>query len=797
MIPKAPQTTAGRLRTLSGRGLRRGRRLAGRGLRFGRRLARRALLVGPHALGWVYLAVATGRRERGALRLREWRERAGRGAAFEPPPRPTARPFGRRPRVLLVSPFPLWPADHGGAVRIVNLIRRIAERVDLHLFLFSRAADDGPQARALATDCAGIHFHDWRPARQHDFWGLDAPGPALFRSYAVAERMREIVTAERIDVVQLEYTEMGQYASAVRGLPTRTILTEIDVAFRSRQRRLAAGFHRRYDEDGAFGTSRADCRRLMRFELAATAAVDQVHVMSAADGEFLASYLADGARRLRVVPNGVDTARLQPPPPGTPRQGVLFLGNFQHLPNLDACDHLMAEIWPRVRARRPEARLTVVGAHAPERLRRWDGRDGIEVVGAVPEVLPYYQRYRLLVAPIRAGSGTRLKILEAMACELPVVSTSLGAEGIDARAGEHLLIADSPGQIADAVERLLADDDLRDRLAASGRRLVEAGYDWDASADRLLECYRELLPEPDRFPVEEADARPRGDPEISVIIPTRDGGEPLARTLAAVCGQRCSRSFETICVDSESQPEGRAILDRHPVRVETIARSDFNHGLTRDLGAGLARGEVLVFLNQDATPADDGWLERLTAPLFAGDRRSAAVQGGIREWPDANGRFYWNSSGHRFYFTRETERWLARFGGIGFSTVNAALRREAWAAHPFGAAAIMEDKKWQREVVGAGYKIVDRPDAFVFHTHDYDFGWLVSRCVSEGFGWRALGEPYRLRDLLFDLARPRIYADLARGLARGRIRSVAELLFPWLRPLMLYRGSRFARGIQR
>ena len=785
MIPRAPQTTAGRLRTL-----------AGRGLRLGRRLARRALLVGPHALGWVYLVVATGRRERRARRLRQGRERAGEEAALEPPPRPTARPFGRRPRVLLVSPYPLWPADHGGAVRIVNLIRRISERVDVHLFVFSRAADDGPQAQTLAPYCAGVHFHHWWPARHRDFWGLDAPGPELFRSDAVAERLRAIVAAERIDVVQLEYTEMGQYADAVRGSRTRTILTEIDVTFRSRRRRLAAGFHRRYDEDGAFGTSHADCRRLMRFELAAATAVDQVQVMSAADGEFLASYLADGARRLRVVPNGVDVAQLRPPPAEAARAGVLFLGNFQHLPNLDAIDYLIAEIWPRVRARRPEARLTVVGAHVPERLGRWDGRDGVEIVGAVPEVLSSYQRHRLLVAPIRAGSGTRLKILEAMACELPVVSTSLGAEGIDVRSGEHLLIADAPEQIADAVVRLLADDGLRDRLAAAGRRLVEERYDWEASAELLLECYRELLPEPDRAPAEAAPARAPGDPEISVIIPTLNGGELLDRTLAAVCGQRCARPFETICLDSESRPEDRAILDRHPVRVETIARRDFNHGLSRDFGGRLARGEVLVFLNQDAVPADDGWLERLTAPLFAGDRRRAAVQGGIREVADAEARFYWNSSGHRFYFTRESRRWIARFGGIGFSTVNAALRREVWAAHPFGEAVIMEDKKWQREAVGAGYEIVAQPDAFVFHTHDYDLGWLVRRCVGEGFGWRSLGEPYRLRDMLLDLARPRVYFDLARGLVGGRIRSLAELLFPWLRPLMLYRGSRFVREIR-
>jgi hypothetical protein len=108
----------------------------------------------------------------------------------------------------------------------------------------------------------------------------------------------------------------------------------------------------------------------------------------------------------------------------------------------------------------------------------------------------------------------------------------------------------------------------------------------------------------------------------------------------------------------------------------------------------------------------------------------------------------------------------------------------------------MEDKKWQREVVAAGHGIATAPRAVVHHTHDYGMKSLFRRCESEGFGWRTLGETYSLRDLLFDISRPGIYADLLKGLARGQIRSWAEILFPVARPLLLFRGNRWGRAVK-
>ena len=283
--------------------------------------------------------------------------------------------------------------------------------------------------------------------------------------------------------------------------------------------------------------------------------------------------------------------------------------------------------------------------------------------------------------------------------------------------------------------------------------------------------------------------------DISIIIPTLNGGEKFSRCLAAIHDQSIDRSVEIVCVDSGSPESDLEIMKHHGARIVPIARSEFDHGLTRDLGASEGSGEILVFINQDAIPKDDRWLVRLTEPLFDEDRVSA-VQGGIEETDDPAERFFWDSCGERFYFTRESDRWIERYGGIGFSTVNAAIRRSVWAEYPFGAMPIMEDKKFQQSVVEDGLNIQLEPLAVVIHTHNYRLRSLWRRCQSEGFGWRLLGERYSFLDMVRDGLQPRVHRDLMQGLVRGKVDSSAEFWFPLLRPLALYCGNHWSRSVQ-
>ena len=273
-----------------------------------------------------------------------------------------------------------------------------------------------------------------------------------------------------------------------------------------------------------------------------------------------------------------------------------------------------------MRATLPEASLTVIGARMPLELRAHDGQHGVRIVGEVEDPIPAYHRHRVLLVPLRAGSGTRLKILEAFASGLPVVSTRLGAEGLDVESDRQLLLADDVAGFAAAVVALLGDEARGERLARQACSLVVASYDAARAAELNYAAVLELAVAsgaraPETLPPQESPTL-----DISVILPTRAGGSLLERVLAAIAVQRTERSREVICIDSGSSEDELTRMRAAGARIVEVPPQSFNHGRTRDLGAAHSRGRVLVFLNQDAVPADDRWLERLTAPMFAAGR---------------------------------------------------------------------------------------------------------------------------------------------------------------------------------
>ena len=198
--------------------------------------------------------------------------------------------------------------------------------------------------------------------------------------------------------------------------------------------------------------------------------------------------------RTVVIPNAADVDYYQPRPMDPPPDGrtVVYFGLLSTVPNIDAVLYFVQEIWPRIANAHPEARCKIIGGWPPQSLLSLAG-PRVELTGFVPDLRPHLAAAAAVVVPLRLGGGTRLKIVEAMAMGKAIVSTTLGAEGIEAVPGRDILIEDQPVAFADAVNRLLAEPSVAARIGQSARRVAVERYAWSAAAEALGGFYRRIL----------------------------------------------------------------------------------------------------------------------------------------------------------------------------------------------------------------------------------------------------------------------------------------------------------------
>jgi glycosyltransferase involved in cell wall biosynthesis len=195
-----------------------------------------------------------------------------------------------------------------------------------------------------------------------------------------------------------------------------------------------------------------------------------------------------------VVPNGVELEQF-PYRPERPRERApifTYIGMLSYAPNADALDYFVTHIWPLIRSEMPEARFRIVGRCPPAEVMALTEKPGVELIPDVPEILPYFHDADALLVPLRAGSGTRLKIIEALASGCPVVTTSLGCEGLEVRDGDHLFIADNPAEFARRATWLARHPDAVRPVQARGRQLVEEHYTWERIGQHLRDVYQRL-----------------------------------------------------------------------------------------------------------------------------------------------------------------------------------------------------------------------------------------------------------------------------------------------------------------
>jgi glycosyltransferase involved in cell wall biosynthesis len=382
-----------------------------------------------------------------------------------------------KPRIVIASPYLPFPLSHGGAVRMYNLARRAVSDFDQILVAFTDS-DDPPAPEILDLYLEVVLV---RRVGTHAHPNAGIPDAVQdFDSAPFHAALRQAVSKWRAPIVQMEFTQMGQYCEDC--VPARTILVEHDVTL---------DLYRQMAEQNADWDTRQQFKLWSRFEKRAWRKMDLVVTMSEKDRAMVTQ------ARAAVLPNGVDLDRFRKAAGKPESSRILFIGSFAHLPNLLAMEFFLREVWPLLR----NATLHIIaGANHRYFLSHYRHRatvdieqPGVEVDDFVADVRPAYERAAVVIAPLPVSAGTNLKILEAMALEKPVVSTSAGVNGLDFTPGEEFLLVHTAAQMAEAIEGLMDNPAERERLGAAARRRVERQYNWDVIARRQTELYHELL----------------------------------------------------------------------------------------------------------------------------------------------------------------------------------------------------------------------------------------------------------------------------------------------------------------
>jgi glycosyltransferase involved in cell wall biosynthesis len=392
-------------------------------------------------------------------------------------------------RLLVLSPLLPRTGASGGQTRELHLLRRLAELGHEVVVCCPVPAAQRDFVEA-GLDVRAAH----RPSRATEVVTAVQRRPALaallvsrplasWQLEVLWEGMRPAVEEElgrrRPDAALVVWDLAAAWREHLPpGLPTAIDLHDVSWEYVRSRAQTRSG--------PAAAALRLESARLRRFTRRRLPRYDAVVCVSEAEAARVRA-VAPGAPAPAVVPNGVDLAAFAPAPEPDGPPTVLFTGTMNYPPNADGALWLASEVWPRVRGARPGARLLIVGRDPGRAVQRLDGRDGIEVAGGVPDMAPYFAAAHVVAVPIRSGGGTRLKVLEAAASGRAVVSTRLGAEGLELRAGTEIVLADEPGAFAEALLGLLADPARRGHMAAAGRAAVEARYGWPALGDRLAD----------------------------------------------------------------------------------------------------------------------------------------------------------------------------------------------------------------------------------------------------------------------------------------------------------------------
>jgi len=389
-------------------------------------------------------------------------------------------------RILFISPYVPYPLNNGGRIRIFNLLRHLAVRHKVTLLTYFTQQSQDISAKSILNNIGVNSIFIKKPIRSrlYQTGKLFTITPYQYYRYwsdEMQNKIHDIVVQQNIDIIHIEHSYMG-FFNLFFERPVKTVLDmqniESDIlwqTFKRSKNSLRKWF------------SLWEWIRFSRSEKHIVKQFDYITVVSREDRDWVQQYLRVGQKVL-VVPNGVDLKFYSAHSRQKPKH-IVFIGTMRYYPNVDAVLYFVKRIFPIIKKYLPNIKLYIVGQDPTIEIKNLHNNNDIIVTGLVNDVRPYLNKALVAVVPLRIGSGTRLKILEAWAAGVPVVTTSVGCYGLEFVPNEHLIVADNPNEFAKAVIKLVKNQNLRIRLSRAGMKLVERKYSWKAIFATIDDIY--------------------------------------------------------------------------------------------------------------------------------------------------------------------------------------------------------------------------------------------------------------------------------------------------------------------
>ena len=381
----------------------------------------------------------------------------------------------------------------GGPIIVYNRIKYLSDNHEIHLLSFIKEEQKQyiPTLEKFCKRMEVVPYPSKRGVLRNifDFFFSSRPNYMLQEySRELEQKCAEMVSKENYDVVISEFTMMAQYLYKNRFIPKRTKKV-MSVHECYTVARLKIMKKRPFSWEGlkAF----LYYLRLRPYEFKMYADADLVLTLTPEGKEEILHY--NSKLPIKVVPHGVNVDYFNPRERKPEKNAIMFLGNFGHMPNVDAVIYFYHEILPLLRKKIPDVKFYIVGQKPPPEIKEMAEKDKVIVTGFVESVKPYFDKSMVSVIPVRLGGGFRGKSLEAMASGVPVVSTSLGVEGVAGKDGEHFLLAETPQEFADKIYLLLTDEKLHKKLSENGRKLMIEKYSWQVGVKKLEKILLDLV----------------------------------------------------------------------------------------------------------------------------------------------------------------------------------------------------------------------------------------------------------------------------------------------------------------